>query len=863
MPGVAPLVAVLVVLSPHGHSPTAAGEWWSWKPLVRPPVPTVSPITANPIDAFVRRTLADKKLAPSPEADRRTLIRRLTFDLHGLPPTPDEVDAFVADQTPEAYEKLVDRLLASPRYGERWARHWLDTVHFADTQGFEHDVLRPNAWRYRDYVIDSFNRDTPWSRFVREQLAADALYPDRPDLTPALGFLGAGPSDLSAAGTAPKMFEYLDRDDVVTQTMTAFASTTANCARCHDHKFDPVSQEDYFALQAVFAGVARGELKYDADPAVGLKRLFWERAKTAAETGTDEAVLAAEFRPPVTVWEAALGEPARWTLLTPQVFVSAEGSTLTRQADGSVVATGTRPDRDAYTLTFDPPAGPVTAVRLDVLPSPTLPALGPGRSDNGNFHLSEFELNVFPPGATQAERVKVRRAVADFDQDKWTAAHATDGDPKTAWGVHPKVGEPHHAVFELDARLTLSAGTKFVALLRQTHGSGHVIGRFKLSTTEAPPSRLHALSAAVEEALRTPAAERSTSQRAALARVALRERAGKELAALPAQRAVFAAQHLAKPKEVRLLKRGDIDKPGEVVGPGALAEVTAVSGRFPANDGATRRAALADWLVAGDNPLSWRSIVNRVWHYHFGRGICDSPNDLGRMGGTPSHPELLDWLAAEFRNGGGSLKKLHRLIVTSMTYRQRSDHRPDAATTDSENRWLWRMNRIRLDADQVRDAVLFVSGKLNPAMGGPGVEQFRTSPGPQSTPKLDYDAVDWNNPSVCRRSIYRVVWRNVPDPFLDALDFPDLGMLAPARGFSASPLQALALFNNRFVLHHCDALAARVGPDADKVAALFRIVLQRPPTADERSGFAQLIEQHGPAAAARVLFNGSEFLFVD
>ena len=239
----------------------------------------------TPVDAFVLAKLREKGLEPSPEADRRILIRRLMFDLHGLPPTPDEVDAFVADKDPQAYEKLVDRLLESPRYGERWARHWLDTIHFADTHGFEHDLARPNAWRYRDYVIERLNHDTPWPRFIREQLAADVFYPDEPRLTAALGFLGAGPYDQSTANTAPVTFDYLDRDDLVTQTMASFASATVNCARCHDHKFDPISQQDYYALQAVFAGVGKGDVTYDEDRAIAKQRKRWARSRRPSIRG--------------------------------------------------------------------------------------------------------------------------------------------------------------------------------------------------------------------------------------------------------------------------------------------------------------------------------------------------------------------------------------------------------------------------------------------------------------------------------------------------------------------------------------------------------------------------------------------------
>jgi hypothetical protein len=330
-------------------------DWWSLRSLLRPCVPKIATRngeTDNAIDAYVQRRLSEKELPPAPRADRRTLIRRVYLDLHGLPPTPEAVEAFVADPDPLAYEKLVDGLLASDRYGERWARHWLDTVHFADSHRCEHDVFRSNAWHYRDYVIASFNRDTNWARFIREQLAADRIYPEEPHLTAALGFIAAGPLELSRAGTAPVTFDYLDRDDMVTQTMAAFASTTANCARCHDHKFDPVSQEDYYSLQAVFAGVGKGAGAFDVDPKVGRQRRQLNTLLAAVENDDRSTLLSKQHADVVAKWEEAFGhEPAAWIPLAPSEFLSTDGSTLKKLEDGSILASGFRPEKDTYTIT--------------------------------------------------------------------------------------------------------------------------------------------------------------------------------------------------------------------------------------------------------------------------------------------------------------------------------------------------------------------------------------------------------------------------------------------------------------------------------------------------------------------------------
>jgi mono/diheme cytochrome c family protein len=346
-------------------------DWWSLKPLVTPPLPAVAGVE-HPIDRFIRARLAERKLTPSPEADRRTLIRRVFFDLNGLPPSPDEVKAFENDPDPHAYEKLVDLLLASPRHGERWARHWLDTIHFAETHGCGHDLPRDHAWRYRDYVITALNEDRPWPRFIREQLAADALFPDEPQLIPALGFLGAGVFDHSAYQTAPTNFDYLDRDDLVTQTMGAFASTTANCARCHAHKFDPISQDDYYALQAVFAGLIEGDIPYDVDPAIGQVRKRWTALLAAAETTDRKVLLDPENAALVNQWETQQGRPAEWTRLNYESFVSTEGSTLTRRGEG-ILASGAKPDKDTYVVTGTLSVATLSALRLDVIADPPCP----------------------------------------------------------------------------------------------------------------------------------------------------------------------------------------------------------------------------------------------------------------------------------------------------------------------------------------------------------------------------------------------------------------------------------------------------------------------------------------------------------
>lgn len=851
-------------------------DWWSLKTLVRPQVPSES---AHPIDAFVQAKLAANQIESAPLAGRRTLIRRLYLNLHGLLPTPEEVEAFVKDSDPKAYEKMVAEMLESPQYGERWARHWLDVIHFADSHGCEHDVKRPNAWRFRDYVIERLNADVPWPRFVREQLAADVFFPNEPNLTPALGFIAAGPLELSRANTAPVTFDYLDRDDMVTQTMAAFVSTTANCARCHTHKFDPITQEDYYALQAVFAGVGKGDIEYDSSVKVMNQRREWDELM-AAVAGKDASVLLQKkYANVVHRWVTTKNQQkiVKWILLEPETYV-ANGATLSKEADNSIFATPSAENREFYTITSKVDLGQLAAVRLDVLKDDRLPKGGPGLAGNGNLHLSEVAFRWFPAGENKPVSLKVLRASASFDQNGWTAPQAIDGDLQSGWAIHPRVNESHHIVFEFAEPIDLSGGGKLAVTLKQLYPAKHHIGRFQLLATHLGNGAAQVLPGDVVSGLQKPLQDRTHSESIAVAAAALEEFAKRKIAELPAKQMTYGvssswshAKKLSKPQEpkvVHLLSRGSIEKPVREVGPGALAAISGLPARFELSELAlesARRAALANWIVHPDNPLTWRSIVNRVWHYHFGRGLCDTPNDFGRMGSEPSHPELLDWLAVWFRDEAkGSLKELHKLILTSHTWRQSSIAK--APSVDSDNRLLWRQNRRRLDAEAFRDSVLRLSGRLDSKMGGPGIEQFKKMKGPQATPALDYSGFDWNSEPAKRRSIYRVVWRGIPDPFMEALDFPDMALLTPKRGFSVSALQSLSLYNNDFVLHASGWLAEKLEREyakSEQVRQAVRLCWQREPADSERGQFEAYLQSHGLAALCRVLLNSNELLFVD
>ncbi|MFN7919490.1 MAG: DUF1549 and DUF1553 domain-containing protein [Bryobacteraceae bacterium] len=693
--------------------------WWSLRAL------PARADAASSIDGFVRARLTKESIEPSPEADRRTLIRRLTYDLHGLPPTPAEIDAFVSDTAPRSYERLVDRLLESPRYGERWARHWLDVAHYGDSHGYDKDKPRANAWPYRDWVIRALNNDKPYARFVSEQLAGDILNPDDPQATVATGFLAAGPWDfvghqeLREGTTDKNLTRLLDRDDMVAATISTFTSMTVHCARCHDHKFDPIPQADYYSVQAVFAGIDRADRPFDADPALHRRRAGILARRRALQIELQPLLDKAEFA------------------TSPQIVELSD-----RISDARALIT----------------------------------------------HMGEPK--------TPAEAEEKKRLQARVDRD--TAARKA--------AIDALVGAETYAAID----------------------------------------RLKAQAKAIDD----------------------------ELAALPKPQLVYAAANYferagnfrpsLEPRPVHVLMRGNVGSPGAVAHPGALSCVSALKPRFgdTAVEG-ERRAALARWIVDPANVLTWRSIVNRVWHYHFGSGIVDSPNDFGRMGSKPTHPELLDWLAVWFRDdAGGSPKKLHRLIVTSATYRQSSANRANAAKIDADNRLLWRMNRTRLDAESVRDSVLSVAGKLDLTMGGPGVQMFWFKN--DHSPIYDYARFDPDGEGAHRRSIYRFIVRSVTDPFMDRLDCPDPSLLAPKRSTTLTAIQALALWNNPFMLRMSQHLAARLeGSDSDRVTAAARLAWGREPSSEEAAAFRAYAAQHGWANFARLLFNTNEFLFVD
>jgi hypothetical protein len=877
-----------------GPEPGGVAEelWWSLRPLERPPLPAVKDPgwCRTPIDQFILAALEAKGLAPAPEADRATFIRRATFDLHGLPPTPDEVEAFVNDPSPEAFERLVDRLLASPRYGERWARHWLDIIHYADTHGYDKDKRRLLAWLFRDWLIGAFNRDVPYRRFVRYQVAGDVLFPDDPAGIVATGFIAAGPWDFVGhvelrEGTVEKeKTRLLDRDDMVANTMSTFTSMTVHCARCHDHKFDPIPQRDYYRLQAVFAGLERGDRPILTRP-MREQRAALERQQALLRGRRDAVRRKAEapVAPELARRDAELEELRRQLAALP---APAAGKPSPSNGYHSGIEAG--PDVTKW-VQVDL-GGPTAIDEIGLVPArPTDFPDTPGFGFPARFQVALSDDPAFRKADVVADQTQ-----ADYPNPGDTpfvlrpAGRRARFVRVTATKLWPRTND---YVFAL-AELRVEAGGRNVALGQAVTAldsieAGRWSRRFLVDDfdsrhglAEAAGPRASAARKQRQDLLgRIRQAEQARQARAEscigpAARADLGRLDGeigqltRQLAALRPTAEVYAVLP-RPPRPIHVLRRGDVERKGKLVGPGALSLLPGLPSAFrlpnPEDEG-SRRAALADWLTDDRNVLTWRSAVNRVWQYHFGRGLVDTPNDFGQNGSRPTHPQLLDWLAVEFQGGGQSLKKLHRLILLSAAYRQSCRPNEANARVDADNRYLWRMNRQKLDAEAVRDSVLMVSGRLHLDMGGPGFALFRFKD--DHSPVYDHGAVNRiNDPRNWRRTVYRFVVRSVANPFLESLDCADPNISVPVRNNTLTALQALALLNNPFMVRQSELFAGRlrtVSPDPERqVEAAYRLALCRPPTAAEREDLTAYARRHGMANACRLLLNCNEFLFVD
>ena len=846
----------------------------------------------NPLDRFILARLHGHQLQQSGLADRRTLIRRLSFDLLGLPPSPEQIEAFVSSTSPTATEELVDRFLASPHYGERWAQHWLDIAHYADTHGFERDQRRDHAWPYRDWVIRAFNQDMPYDQFLQDQIAGDVLRPHDPAAVAAVGFLAAGPWDFVGQQETPspvlkRLARADDLDDMVTQVMTASCALTVNCARCHDHKLDPIAQREYYSLWAVFAGVKRGERVLSVNEERQLAERKALLQMQLAELRSQMSELQGNGWSLADIAGGGDGHGSGKTgaaidLLTGRTIESKRGfledaainrfhSSPLSFVDGVVIPdggqTGRVPVSSTGVFAQDIPRTSGRAwdsIRNGPVNSQYSTQLGGTNFASDGHSLLSLHANA----AITFDLQKMRSAGLPADVRLVAQAGYFGQTPRAGASLHVlgdgQVLARHTGIGRddglIDLNIEIPASIRFLTLMATDHDNSISHDQICLAN-------------AVLVSHRPPQTIEQQRRMASLKQQV--RRLTDELESLPAASQVYAVT-AETPPVISVLLRGDPEQPGDEVTPGAVSclPLAASFGDNTQSD-AQRRMALADWITSPKNPLTARVIVNRLWHHHFGVGLVDTPSDFGLGGGRPSHPELLDWLAAELRRNSWSLKSMHRLICLSATYRQVSTPtagRPSvskAQSLDADNRWLWRQNARRLDSESVRDAVLATSGRLNLQMFGPGYRDFEYRE--EYAPVYTYITAD--HPDLWRRTIYRFVVRTTPDPFLTTLDCPNAANLTPARNITTTALQSLALLNDEFMLKQAGYFAERLTAATSaldqqtcgeaQVELAFRLAFGRKPSSDERSAAAEYIRSAGLPAFCRAMLNANEFVYVD
>ncbi|MDB5352788.1 MAG: Planctomycete cytochrome [Planctomycetota bacterium] len=878
------------------------GKHWAYQPLtpVEPPAIKNANRSSNPIDRFIGAKLDAKGLVPNETASRRTLIRRLSLDLIGLPPLPEDVEAFVKDESPEAYGKLTDRLLASPRFGERWARHWLDLARWAESHGFEHDYDRATAYHYRDFVIEAFNSDLPFDTFAKWQIAGDELAPENPLALKATGFLAAGTHSTQITANQVEKERYDELDDMANITGTAFLGLTVGCARCHDHKFDPIPTRDYYRFVSIFTKTVRSEIDLNLDPEGYKKAVAKHEVEHAPYVAKLEAFERSELPSRFLAWEdarPAKSERPKWVVLDPSKMESKGGASFTKNPDGSVTVGGKNAEFDTYTITAACDLPSITGIKIEPLADKALVAGGPGRAGNGNFDLTDLKLTIGPRyGIGKTEQASLINPKASFEQPGLPITAAVDADKKSGWAVDPQFGKDHAAVFEIGGDVRPDGGATLVFALDFQGNTGHNFGKFRLSVTDAPrPVGLDGsgLPMNVAAILLKPRDRRTAEEGAAVLswyktidpewralKIASEEHA-KNAPKPNGVKALISTEGLPAVRlhtqggdfleKTHLLRRGDPNQKTEVVGPGYLQVLI----RAPKKEShwkaappkgwrtSYQRVGLANWLTdteTGAGHLLARVVVNRLWQHHMGRGLVSTPSDFGKQGEMPTHPELLDWLASELIRSGWHLKPIHRLIVTSATYRESSRIDPAKQSIDPENLLCWRHPKTRLQAEAVRDSMLFVSGKLDERMYGPGSLDERMT----------------------RRSVYFTIKRSKLIPMMMLFDAPDALTGLATRSTTTVPPQSLMLMNSPIVRDWAESFAkgvsARAKGTEDSVRLAYAKSLGRAPDADElRDGVAFLkgqAEAHkangkgdGTEAAladfCQVLMGLNEFIFVE
>lgn len=830
----------------------ADGSFWSLQPIraVEPPDVANAPAgwQEHPIDRFVFARLAEVSLTPNPPTDPLTLIRRATYDLTGLPPTPEEVADFQKEHAADpdrAYERLLDRLLDSPRYGERWGRHWLDVIRFGESRGYERNEIITNLWPFRDYVIRSFNEDKPFDQFIREHLGGDVIGPDSPEIEIGSAFLVAGPYDDvgNQDAEAAAQIRADQMDEMIRATGEAFLGLTVGCARCHDHKFDPVSTADYYALYATFAGTFHGPREVATEAArrervETLQPLQEQRSRIAAEKAELEQELA--------------GRASR--------------------AEEAAAREWTRPRISRYGT--EELFAPVEAryVRL------TVEGTDSSDPNRTQFLLDEFEVwtDAETPRNVALASAGATAQGASRDARDFSGAYGVEK------AIDGKFGERWHAQGR-ELLLTLAKPERICRVyfssdrpraLQETHSLTTFVGDYRIEVSldgKQWTEVAHSYD-------RIPPSE-ARKQARLLKRVTLQEETARlaefnrriteldrQIAQVPQLPVWWVGTHREAPGPFHVFVGGSPQRRGEPVFPASLEVMGFLSSAYRLDaeaDEKVRRLALAEWITADDHPLTPRVLVNRIWQYHFGTGIVATPSDFGYLGGRPTHPELLDWLAQQLRRNGWRVKPMHRLIMTSRTYRQSGDWRAAAAEQDAEGRLLWRFPPRRLSAEEIRDTLLHVVGKLDLTMGGPGFRLYEY----QQDNVATYVPLDEHGPETYRRSVYHHNARSSRVDLLSDFDCPDPSFAEPRRASTTTPAQALTMLNHGFSLDMARLFAERIVREADdpesQLTRAFQLAFARDPSEHERRAGLELIQTHGLRALCRALLNSNELMHVD
>jgi len=868
-------------------------EHWAYVKPSRPELPAVTNAAwvRSPVDRFVLARLEQEKLAPSPEASKATLLRRISLDLTGLPPTPDELDAFLLDTSAEAYERVVDRLLASPRYGERWARPWLDLARYADTNGHEKDNRRA-IWKYRDWVIDALNRDLRFDTFTIEQIAGDMLPNATVEQKIASGFHRNAMTN-EEGGVDPEESRYEVLVDRVNTTATVWLGSTLACAQCHNHKYDPFSQKDYFRLLAFFANAdfdsrTFGDGTRHFEPTLDLATPEQETARKELQAKIDRLEQEVKASKPAVreaqeQWEESLrSAQTSWTRLTPLKVSATNGVVLKALPDGSVLASGVNPQLTSYTVTAEAPVQGMTGLRIETLPDPSLPRGGPGRDGYGHFRVTGLHAEVAPagPGRTepqtvQFETVKVDDSASPFEPgDLFGRKVAGYARKSGSWAINAMRDTarlPRQAVLAAATPFGFPEGTRITVRIDHLDGTiGQGIGRLRLSVTSSPTPLLGAdLPARLRPVLAIPVSQRTPAQAEELAAAF---RAVSPLLK-PARDAVAAARKaladLQIPSTLVMRERVSFERPSfELRVRGSFAaRGERVYARTPTTlspmreDQPVNRLGLARWLVDENNPLVARVAVNRVWEQIFGRGVVETSEDFGTQGAPPTHAELLDWLATEFVAKGWSQKAIIRTIVLSSTYRQSSAVTPLLAERDPYNRLLARGPRVRMEAEMVRDAALAASGLLSQKMFGPSVFPLQ----PEGIWNMPYNSDKWvpsSGEDRYRRSLYTFWRRTSPYPSFMTFDATSREYCTVRRVRTNTPLQALTLLNDPAAFEAAGALAKRMiaagGAPTARAAFGIKLVLSRDSKPAELERLVKMYEEELAHYRTRSESSGSQ-----